>query len=155
MTEPDSVEHDHLHRLMMAVLDGECTEADRQELAQLVVARPEVAVEWHRLQRVKEVTMHMGVRQPPDEIWDRYRESTIQRVERGVAWTLVAIGGALLAGWASWQWLTEWLGNAGVPLVIRIAGVALAAGLFLLLVSAARERWYQYRRDPYSKEVIR
>lgn len=155
MTRHDEMEHDRVHALMMAVLDDECTEVERVQLQEIVAAHPDVAVEWNRLRRVKEVTMTMGVRQPPEEIWDTYRESTLQRVERGIAWTLVAAGGAVLAGWACWQWLTHWIADANVPLVVRVAGVALAAGLFLLLVSAVRERWFLHRRDPYSKEVIR
>lgn len=155
MTRADEMDRDRLHALMMAVLDGECTEAERRQLEEVVAARPDVAGEWARLRRVKEVTMTMGVRQPPEEVWDRYRESTLQRIERGVAWLLIAAGGAVLAGWAIWVGLSHWLADTGVPVIVRVAGVALAAGLVLLLVSAARERWFLSRRDPYSREVIR
>jgi ferric-dicitrate binding protein FerR (iron transport regulator) len=155
VSRPDGADSNDVHALMMTVLDGECTDADRQRLEALLADRSELAVEWNRLRRVKEVTMTMGVRQPPEEIWDRYRESTLQRVERGIAWTLVAAGGAVIVGWACWQWLSRWLADAEVPLAIRVAGVALAAGLFLLFVSVVRERWWLHRRDPYSKEVLR
>ncbi len=155
MNGPDGMDRERIQALMMAVLDDECTEAERRQLHDLIAGHPELAVEWHRLRRLKEVTMTMGLRPPPEEIWDRYRESTLQRVERGIAWALVAAGGAVLAGWASWQWLTHWLADANVPLLVRVAGVALAAGLALLLISAARERWFLHRRDPYSREVVR
>jgi ferric-dicitrate binding protein FerR (iron transport regulator) len=155
VTRPHEMDHDRIHALMMAVLDEECTEAERRQLEDVLAARPGVAAEWDRLRRVKEVTMTMGVRQPPEEIWDRYRESTLQRLERGLAWILIAMGGAVLVGWGCWVWLSHWLADTSVPIVVRVAGVALAAGLFLLLVSAVRERWFLYRRDPYAREVIR
>ena len=155
MSGPDGMDRDGVHALMMAVLDGECTEAERRHLRALVAERPELEDEWDRLSRVKEITMTMGLRQPPEEFWDRYRESTLHRLERSVAWTLIAGGFAILAGWISWQWLTHWLADADLPLVIRVAGVSLAAGFVLLFVSVVRERWVLHRRDPYSKEVIR
>jgi anti-sigma factor RsiW len=148
------VDLDRAHHLMMAVLDGEATAADRAEMEALVGRRPDLQAEWIRLQRVKEVTMTLGVAKPPDEFWDQYRRSVMHRTERGVAWALIAVGAAILAASAAWRWIEAWFAT-DVPVVIQVASGAIFVGGALLIVSVLRERWVLSRRDPYSKEVIR
>ena len=97
----------------------------------------------------------MTLRQPPEEVWDRYRTSVFHRAERGIAWVLITIGASILGGWALWRWIEAILGDGGVPIVVRISIVALATGLIILLLSVARERWFMHRADPYSREVTR
>lgn len=154
MSPADDLDLDRAHLLMMAALDDECTDAERDELKALLAAQPALQTEWSRLQRVKEVTMTMDIAGPPEEVWDHYRRSVVHRAERGIAWVLIAVGGAILAAWALWHWLESWLA-ADVPIVVKIASGVLMTGLALLLVSVLRERWVLHRRDPYSKEVLR
>ena len=145
---------DRAHALMMAVLDREATDADRAELEALVAVRPDLQAEWARLQRVKEVTMTMGLARPPEEFWDHYRRSFAHRAERNIAWTLIVFGVAVLGVTALWRWIESWLA-ADVPLVIQVASGAIFVGTALLVFSVLRERWALWRRDPYSREVIR
>ena len=145
---------DRAHVLMIAALDGECTEDERRELDALLAARPDLAADWSRLQRLKEVTMTIDIARPPEEVWDRYRRSGLHRAERGVAWTLIAIGGGVLAATALWLWIESWL-TSDLPLFVKIAiGIVMVGGA-LLIVSIVRERWLLSRRDPYSREVER
>ena len=67
MNLPDEPTLDNVHALMMAALDGECTDAERRTLEGQLAQRPDLQAEWARLQRVKEVTMTMGVARPPEE----------------------------------------------------------------------------------------
>ena len=145
---------DRAHALMMAVLDGECTDADRRELDVLIASRPEVAADWARLQRVKEVTMTMDLARPPEEAWDRYRRTVLHRTERTIAWLLIGVGLGILAATSLWLWIESWL-SSDLPLFVKIAMSAVMIGAALLLVSIVRERVYLFRRDPYSKEVER
>lgn len=154
MKPEDTVELDRVHALMMAVLDGECTDGDRRELEAQLTRRPDLRAEWNRLRRVKEVTVNMEIARPPEEVWDLYRRSVLHRTERGIAWVLIAVGAGILATVALWAALEEWL-SAQVPVLVRLASGALMIGGALLLVSVLRERWVLARRDPYSKEVIR
>lgn len=154
MKPEDTLDLDRAHALMMAVLDGECTDLDRRELESHLARRPELNDEWNRLRRVKEVTVTMGIAQPPEEVWDRYRRSVLHRTERGIAWTLIAVGGAVLASIALWRWLEGWLAS-DLPPLVKFASGALMVGGALLLVSVCRERWTLSRRDPYSKGVLR
>jgi hypothetical protein len=106
------------------------------------------------LQRVKEVTMTLGFARPPEEFWDHYRRSLVHRTERSIAWALIVFGAAVLGVTASWRWIESWL-EADVPLVVQVASGAIVVGVALLVFSVLRERWTLWRRDPYSKEVIR
>lgn len=156
MTTRDDLDIDRAHALMMAALDGECTEAERRDLDALVDARPELAEEWSRLRRLKEVTMTMELKAPPQEVWDGYRASVLHRAERSLAWSLILIGAAVLGGGALWRALAGLFANwSDIPLEVRLGGTALTVGVLILIVSIVRERWVLYRRDPYSKEIIR
>jgi anti-sigma factor RsiW len=150
----DEVELDRAHALMMAALDGECTAGERRELDALLAERPELTADWSRLQRLKEVTMTMGVARPPEEAWDRYRRSPLHRTERSVAWVLIAVGGGILAATSLWLWIESWLAS-DLPLFVKVALGAVLVGAALLLVSVVRERWFLWRQDPYSREVER
>jgi hypothetical protein len=154
VNSPDETDLDRIHALMMAALDDECSDAERRELEALVVARPELTDEWNRLRRLKEVTVTMGLRQPPEEVWDRYRGSVLHRAERSIAWVLIALGAAILGLPALWHLIEEWFA-ADMPPAVRAGSAALFVGIVLLLVSVVRERWFLHRRDPYSKEVTR
>jgi len=154
VTPSDDLPLDRAHALMMAALDGECSAEERGELERLLAGHPELSAEWNRLRRLKEVTVTMGLRQPPEEVWDRYRASVLHRTERSIAWILIVLGAAALGGTAFWLWLEAWLAS-DVPLVAKVASVALIAGGVLLAVSVIRERLFLHRRDPYSKEVTR
>jgi predicted anti-sigma-YlaC factor YlaD len=151
---PDEPTLDNVHALMMAALDGECTDAERRTLDAHLAQRPDLQAEWARLQRVKEVTMTMGVARPPEEFWDQFTRTPLHRSERGIAWTLIAIGVAILGVSALWAWIEAWLA-ADIPWVMKLASGSLAVGIALLIVSVLRERWVLSRRDPYSKEIER
>lgn len=152
MTERE-LDLDRVHTLMMAALDGECSESERRELDIHLSARPELAAEWTRLKRVKDLTTSIEVAQPPAEVWDRFRRSPFHRTERSIAWTLIASGGAVLSVAALWAWATAWLASRP-PLWITLAAGAVVSGFVVLIASIVRERWHLHRRDPY-KEVLR
>ena len=147
-------ELDRAHALMMTVLDGECSEGERRELDALLAGRSDLAADWMRLQRVKEVTMTMDIARPPEEVWDRYRRSVLHRTERTVAWVLIAVGLGVLAATSLWLWIESWLAS-DLPLFVKIAMGAVMVGGALLLVSILRERWHLSKHDPYSREVER
>jgi anti-sigma factor RsiW len=150
----DDLDLDRVHALMMAALDDECSSAEREELEVCLSENPALAAEWQRLRRLKEVTTTMAVRQPPEEVWDRFRMTAPHRVERSIAWVLVLFGAGVLGAWGLWHWLGAVMGSDAPPL-IKAAIVAVVSGGALLLASVVRERWVLSRRDPYSKEVTR
>jgi len=141
-------------RLMMAALDGELEPGEREELDRLLDADPALRREWTRMSAVKEVTGAMTLRRPPGETWDRYFESVYNRLERGVAWTLVSLGAIVLAGYALWHALEGLLASTGLPPVVKVAIFAVLLGGVILLVSVVRERLFVRRTDPY-REIDR
>lgn len=146
---------DRAHALMMAALDGESTPAEREELDALLARDAGLAAEWARLRRVKEVTATMTLRQPSEEVWDRFRVSVMHRAERGIAWILIAAGAIVLGAWWAWHVLESFFEDTGTPWFLKGAVLAIVAGGVILVVSVIRERWFLHRRDPYSREVIR
>jgi ferric-dicitrate binding protein FerR (iron transport regulator) len=154
MKRADDLDLDRAHDLMMAVLDGECTDDERREFDELLARRPDLAADWKRMQRLQEVTVTMGMARPSEEVWDRYRRTVLHRAERGIAWTLIAIGAGVLAATSLWLWIESWVAS-DLPLYVKGAIGAVMVGGALLIVSILRERWHLSRRDPYSREVER
>ena len=155
MTHHDSTDREHVQRLMMAAFDGEISAAEQRELDALIAGRPDIAHEWQRFTRLKEVTAGMSLRRPPEETWDRYWHSTYRRAERGLGWLLVSIGAIILGGYGAWHAVEVFFDASSEPLGIRIAIAALTIGLVILAVSVVREKIFTNRRDPYQKEIIR
>jgi ferric-dicitrate binding protein FerR (iron transport regulator) len=155
VTHNGSVDRERVQGLMMAAMDGEISATDRIELDALLAARPEVADEWRRLTRLKEVTATMSLRQPPEEIWDHYWHSTYRRAERGLAWVLVSAGAIVLAAYGIWHAVEGLLQDTSTPPAIRAAIAAVGVGAVILVVSVLREKLFMHRRDPYQKEIIR
>ena len=155
MTDSQSVDRERAQALMMAALDGEIATAERAELEALLARHPDLASEWRRFTRLKEVTAGMSLRNPPEEIWDRYWESSYRRIERGLAWLLVSAGVVALAGYWIWHAVGAFFEDTSAPLGLRIAIAAVAIGAVILVVSVVREKLFTARRDPYQKEIIR
>jgi len=139
---------------MMAALDGEISPDERRELEGTLERNPEIRREWEMMSRLKEVTGAMTYKQAPEEVWDRYWTSVFNRIERGIAWILVSVGSVVLLAYGAWKWLEVLWGDAGLPMLVKLAVMAVAVGLLVLAVSVIREKLFTYRRDPY-KEIER
>jgi anti-sigma factor RsiW len=155
MTAPRAADRARAHALMMAVLDGEASEAERHELETLVASDAALQAEWARLRRVQEVMATMTLQRPGEEVWEGYWQSVYRRAERGVAWVLISLGSAALLAWGAWRGVARVLGDRALPLWVKGAVLALVVGGALLVVSVAREKLRLKRRDPYDKEVTR
>ena len=155
MKDEGHIDRERVQALMMAAVDGEISDADRRELDAIMSSAPDVAQEWQRFARLKEVTTGMSLRKPPEEVWDRYWQSTYSRTERRVAWVLISLGAIIIVAFAGWNALGEFLQDTTTPLSMRIAIASLLLGGILLAVSVIREKVFTNRRDPYQKEIIR
>ena len=155
MKQHQSVDRERVQMLMMAALDDELSPSDRPELDTALAEHPDIAAEWRRLVRVKEVTNGMSLRTPAEEIWDGYWRSTYRRGERGVAWLLISAGATVLAAYWVWHAVRAFLQDTSAPLGIRAAIASLVLGGVILAVSVLREKLFTNRSDPYQKEIIR
>lgn len=144
--------------LMTKAVDGELTGPEAAELDRLLAADPELQHELKSLQSIKEATMELKFKKPPEETWDRYWAGVYARMERGFAWLLLTFGATLLAGYAIHQWMTKviidgLLKDADVPLYVTIGVAAASLGLAVLFVSILREQLISRKSDKYRKVV--
>lgn len=140
--------------LMMAALDGEISPEDRAELDRILERDETLREEWEKMGRVKDLTSGLAFREPPEEVWEGYWRSVYNRLERGIAWILVTLGVVVLSTWGIWKWLQVLFEDRSIPIWVKIALLAVAAGLLLLLLSTVREKYFTWRRDPY-REIER
>lgn len=145
---------ERVRRLMMEAVDEEISAEDRAELESVLAHDVELRHEWEAFTRLREVTGAMAMRKPPEDVWDAYWEGVYRRFERGLGWILASIGAIVVATWGTWEWVGELMSDTDTPLLIRWSVLAMCAGLVILFVSVARERWFIRKTDPY-KDVVR
>ncbi len=147
------MERDRFRMLMMKALDGELAGSEHSEFENFL-RNQDCADEWARFRKVKEATMSLKFAAPAPEVWDSYWTSIYNRLERGLAWLLLALGAATIFAWGALRVSEALWADSHVPLLMKIAIFSVAGGLLLLLFSIIRERWFSSRHDKY-KEVIR
>jgi len=150
MSGATEMSEDRLAELMVKVVDGVATPAEREELMTVAVADPALMHELESQQAFKATTDGWMARLEADLMVDRDRASPVRNVERGLGVALILVGIALVWGWG---WV-ELIMDPSAPLPIRFGIGAMFAGGLLLLFHVVRVRWLSGERDPY-KEVIR
>ena len=155
MTTNHDAARERARALMMAAIDGESSPDERRELDAILAGAPDLAADWRRMTRVKEVTTGMRLQNAPEELWDGYWTSVYRRAERGAAWVLISAGAIVLAAYWLWQAVVALFSDASVPALVRFSVMALGLGLIILLVSVLREKMFTHRGDPYEKEIVR
>lgn len=154
MSRGGPIDRERVNRLMMAALDGETTSEEWRELQGVLARDPELQAEWERMGRVKEVTGAMAYKNPPKEVWGSYWTSVYNRLERGAGWILLSIGAMVLLVYGAWEGLQAMWADASIHLFVKIAVMAVVAGLVVLIVSTVREKLFTRKYDPY-KEIER
>ena len=143
--------------LLSAYVDGEIAPDDRARLeAHLAEDTPASAAtrrEIDQLRHLKEVTGALRLKEPPPEEWV-FWQGVYNRAERSVGWILLGAGVILVAAWAALQLVTALWAADALPVWVRGGIFVAAAGAFVLLVSAVRERGYRRSRTRY-KDVKR
>jgi len=140
--------------LIARALEDLLTREEERDLETLMASRPEVRREIESLRSLREVTMGLEFKKPPEEMWTRYWAGVYSRLERGIAWLLISIGGALLLALGTYRALEALLDDTTLPLALKLGVVALVLGGAILLVSVVREKWFLRRNDKY-REVVR
>lgn len=141
-------------QLMMAAVDDEITQEERDELEAALAGDATLRDEWDAFMRLREVTGGMRVRRPPPEVWESYWEGVYRRVERGLGWILASVGAIVIAAWGTWEWVSELMADVETPILVRWSVLAMCTGLVILFVSVVRERWFLSKSDPY-RDVAR
>lgn len=145
---------DHEHLLLAKAVDGDLTQKENSELQKLLAEHPELQSELASMKSLKETTMSMKFKQPPEETWDRYWAGVYARMERGFAWLLVSIGGAILLAFGAYNAAISFMHDESIPFLIKLAIGVVALGTAILFISVLREKWFVHKSDKY-REVIR
>ncbi len=153
MTRPDDA-IDEVHKLMMAVLDGEASDTEREKLERLLAEDPALQSEYEDLAGVKELTMNHPPKDPGHALWQNYWGGVYRRLERGLGWILLSAGAIPLLMYGGWQFASDWFTNDSIPLWLRVAGGAVGAGMIILFVSVLRETLFFHKNERY-KDIER
>ena len=140
--------------LITKAIDEMLSPDETRELERLLAERPDVRREYESLKSVKEATMELKFKQPPEETWDRYWAGVYSRLERGLAWILISIGATVVLAIAGYGAVMKFLEDTATPLGVKLGVGALLLGGAILLVSVLREKLVMRKSDKY-KEVIR
>ncbi|MBN2172158.1 MAG: zf-HC2 domain-containing protein [Candidatus Krumholzibacteriota bacterium] len=144
------MDRERIRRLMMAHMDGELDDAERRELEEALAASPELRAELARLEDLGRRLSGVRLRDPADDVLEELDRTLAKRAGLPLGWLLVVAGTLVLLVWS----LGAWLLDPALPALLRWAGGAVLLGLLLLFLVKARERWIEYRRDPY-RDVVR
>lgn len=139
-----------LEELMVKTTDGVASPAEREELMQYIVDKPELRRELEAHQAIKAVTDGWVDRLELDLVEDQMREQGHNRWINGLGLTLFVLSTAVLTGWGFGAGIMD----DSAPLVVRISLGAMAASLVLLLAGGLRWRMAVAKSDKYT-EVIR
>jgi len=153
-TQLSSYEWNRFRMLMMAMLDGEISNGDKREFQQYLSTYPECQKEWNEYQKLKEITMQVKFKEPPEEIWDRYWLNVYNRIERGIGWIFVSIGAMIVLFYGGFKAVESLIVDPTIVLALKIGIIALLIGTVIVLVSVIREKFFTRKYDKY-KEILR
>ncbi len=140
--------------LMMAYLDNELDDEQRQIFEQHLASCPECAKELKEFEKLKQLADSVTLMEPEDRIWQRYWSNVYNRIERGLGWILFSVAAILLIIYGGFKLIEEIIKDQTVGVLLKAALLALIGGLAILLVSVLRERVYFWNKDRY-KDVRR
>jgi hypothetical protein len=140
--------------LLMKVVDGVASESERQEFDQLLEADAALRDEYTAMLRIKETTDQMQYVEMPDSFWDDYWHGIHNRLERGLGWTLLIVGAALIVGFVIFEFFRSFFLDGSVSIILRLGVLIAILGTLVLLISVLREKLFARKRERY-KEIVR
>jgi ferric-dicitrate binding protein FerR (iron transport regulator) len=140
---------ERLHELMVTVVDGVASPAEREELMSYLVRRPDLRVEFEAQQALKAST-DGWMRRLEADLAAAAERGAGRRHWRGLGLGLLILGVAVLSVGAG----MELAADADVPLSIKVGLALLAIGFAALLLPLVRARFLSGRRDPYDDIIL-
>lgn len=149
-----AADRERFQQLLMGAVDQELSAAEQEEFETLLQQNSDFKEEWTKFKSMKEVLITMKFKNLPEKTWDNYWLNVFNRLERGLAWILVSVGSVILITFGLFKAVEEMFQDQHLILIVKVAIIAVLAGLVILLVSVIREKLIVRRSDPY-KEVKR
>ena len=141
-------------KLMMGYMDDELTAKEREEFEKHLEECIHCKQEFARFRDLKELMDIASHQTPEDFFWDGYWACIYNKMERGLGWLFMMIGGLLFTVGAISIFLSQFIFNTEIHICLRIGLPIFVIGLTVLLVSVLRERIRIYKLERY-KDVRR
>jgi hypothetical protein len=145
---------DNFIYLLEKYLDTSANPEERIEFENLINSNPELYKEYEEQKRIKEVLRQMKLKNPSVEVWDSYWLGIYNRIERGLAWIMVSIGVLIILGFAALEFVNFIINDNTTPVLLKTGIIILVFGIFVLLFSVGREKFFTRKHDKY-KEIQR
>ena len=136
--------------LMVKVVDGVATPAERDELMSWVIDKPELRKELESHQAVKAVTDGWVERLMVDLAEDQVQKGAGHRVAVGVGLGVLLTSVLAVFGWG----MGELFLDPEVPLAVQLGIAGSAVGFLILLGVVIRQRLITRKSDKYT-EIVR
>jgi hypothetical protein len=149
-----STELNRFQTLLNKALDNILTDAEQIEFNGLLASSNEYIEEWNSLKHIKEITKIMKLKNPPEEVWDKYWLGIYSRLERGIAWILISIGAIVILIFGGFNAVESIIYDPTLAWFLKAAILMVITGGVFLFVSVVRERIFLRKTDKY-KEIIR
>lgn len=140
--------------LMMGYLDDELSNEQRQTLDKHLSNCKQCQSELESFRTLKAITDDITLTEPEDRMWEQYWGNIYNRLERGIGWIIFGLSAVLLLIYGGFKMIEEIITDPTIGLTLKVGLLALIVGLAVLLVSAARERMFFWKKDRY-KDVRR
>ena len=135
--------HEVSHETLTRYLDNELPPDERGRVEDHLSECTECRREAEIMRTMKEDLAELPGGDPDGgSVWD----AVDRRLTRPLGWILLVAGAVVSLGLGAWGFVT-----ADAPLTEKLAAGAMGLGLVLLLVSVGRERWKEWKDDPYRK----
>jgi hypothetical protein len=135
--------------MIMGYLDNELEAEQAKDLERHLAGCAQCSKELQELAKLKEITEGVTLVEPEDRLWQEYWGSIYNRMERGIGWILFSLAGILLVIYGGFKAIEHVIKDPSVGLILKVALLALIAGMAVLFVSVLRERLYFWRKDRY------
>lgn len=133
---------------------GDLDENEKNELKLLIGNNEKLKSEFEEQKKTKEILAKMKLKNPSEEVWDKYWEGIYNRLERGIAWIIISIGAILVLGYSAFESLEKLFADNQISPLLRIGILLLVAGGIILIVSLIREKFFKMKNNKY-KEIQR
>lgn len=140
--------------LMEKFFERSLSDSEEKEFNSILENNPQLKIEFEDQKKIKEVLNKMKIKSPSTEVWDSYWLGVYRKLERGIAWIAISAGIIVLLAFGIYQAIESFLQNTTTPIIVKWGITLFLVGLFILLISLLREKFYIYKRDKY-KEIQR
>jgi len=146
------MDHQKIKELISSYHDGELDNREKQMLEEHLEHCAECRREFEEMGKFEEVMGKMQLKKPQKEMWEVYWNTVYNRLERGIGWILISIGGMILLFFGGYKAVEGIIQDSSTPLLLKVGILTAIGGVVVLLVSLLREQLFVRKRERY-KEV--